>query len=35
MPTPDTKPPPVPVLFRFKTGADADEAFNKFKEYMK
>lgn len=35
LPTPDTKPPPVPVLFRFKTHADADEAFDKFKEYMK
>jgi nuclear pore complex protein Nup50 len=35
VPTPDTKPPPVPVLFRLKTGADADEAFNKLKEYMK
>jgi nuclear pore complex protein Nup50 len=35
VPTPDTKPPPIPILFRLKTGADADEVFDKLKECMK
>jgi nuclear pore complex protein Nup50 len=35
VPTPNTKPPPVPILLRLKTGDDADEVFSKLKEYMK
>lgn len=35
VPTPDTKPPPIPVLLRFKTSDDADEAYNKLKKYIK
>jgi nuclear pore complex protein Nup50 len=35
VPTPDVKPPPVPLLIRLKTGDDADEVFNKLKEYIK
>lgn len=35
MPTPDVKPPPVPLLIRLKTGDDADEVFNKLKEHIK
>lgn len=35
VPTPDVKPPPVPLLIRLKTGDDADEVFNKLKEHIK
>ena len=35
IPTPDAKPPPVPVLLRLKTSADADEALEKLKSHMK
>ncbi|KAJ4450056.1 nuclear pore complex protein Nup50 [Periplaneta americana] len=35
VPTPETKPPPIPVLLRFKTSADADEALEKLKQYIK
>jgi nuclear pore complex protein Nup50 len=34
IPTPDTKPPPIPVLLRLKTSADADEVFNKLKQHI-
>ena len=35
MPTPDSKPPPVPVLLRVKTEQEADELFKKFEEFKK
>lgn len=35
VPTPDTKPPPIPVLLRLKNSADADEAFDKLKQHVK
>ena len=35
IPTPDTEPPPIPVLLRLKTKKEADEALEILKAHMK
>lgn len=35
IPTPDSKPPPTPILIRVKTGEEADELLETLKKYVK
>lgn len=35
IPTPDSKPPPTPILVRVKTGEEADELLETLKKYVK